>query len=139
LYHYYSELYLEDREISLLWKKTAMEEENHKQQFELAYRLRDEIDMELEADMEVVVGINRKLTNLLEHVRQSPPDIITALSKAIDLEQRLAGLHMENSVIFKDKAIQKLFQALSEYDQDHVKSLQHYLSVVTLHQSEMVG
>jgi len=139
LYHYYSTVYQENEEVSQLWKKTAQEEENHQKQFELAYRLRDEVDFELESNLESAKKICQKLKNLLDHVHRNPPDIVTALTKAIEMEERLASLHMENSVRFKDKMVQKLFQALQDYDQDHIKSLQHCLSVMTLHQSEMVG
>jgi hypothetical protein len=39
LYHFYSEVFEDIPEASRLWKKTALEEENHKRQFELALRL----------------------------------------------------------------------------------------------------
>jgi rubrerythrin len=139
LYHYYSAVYQDNEEVSQLWKKTAQEEENHQKQFELAYRLRDEVDFELEENLDHANKIRLKLKNLLDHVHQNPPDIVTALTRAIEMEERLACLHMENAVRFKDKMVQKLFQALQDYDQDHVKALQHCLSHLTLHKSEMVG
>jgi len=139
LYHYYSAIYQDNEDVSLLWEKTAREEENHQKQFELAYKLREEVDFELEANLESANKICQKLKNLLDHVHKNPPDIITALTRAIEMEERLASLHMENAVRFKDKMVQRLFQALQDYDQDHIKALQHCLSVMTLHQSEMVG
>ena len=139
LYHYYSELHHDNEDISRLWKKTAQEEENHQKQFELAYRLREDAGFELEFDLERAERIYQKLVVLLAHVQQNPPDIITALTRAIEMEERLADLHMENAVRFKDKSIKSLFQALSEFDQDHVKTLRHSLAVMTLSQSEMVG
>jgi rubrerythrin len=139
LYHYYSVVYQDNEDVSQLWKKTALEEENHQKQFELAYRLRDEVDFDLQVNLESANKICRKMWNLLDHVRQHPPDIVTALTKAIEMEEHLASLHMENAVLFKDIMVQRLFQALQNYDQDHIKAMQHCLSAVTLYQSEMVG
>jgi rubrerythrin len=139
LYHYYSDLYHELDDVSRLWKKTALEEENHQKQFELASRLRDDVRFELHADLERTYRIQQKLSTLLEHVHQNPPDIMTALTKAIEMEETLSDLHLDSSVSFQDESIKKMFQALREYDQDHVKSLRHCLSVVMLPRTEMTG
>jgi rubrerythrin len=67
----------------------------------------------------------------------NPPDLITALTKSIEMEKRLADLHVESALHFKDDSIQKMFQALQQADQEHVKSLQHLLSIVSLPHAEM--
>lgn len=139
LYHFYSDIHVENEEVSKLWKKTALEEENHQKQFELASRIRDDVVFDLTADIEWTNRIHSKLSGLLQHVRKSPPDIETALSKAIEMEETLAELHLDSSVRFQDDSIRKLFQALHEFDQDHVKTLRHGLAIMTLSQSEMVG
>jgi rubrerythrin len=139
LYHFYSDIFQENAEISNLWKKTALEEENHQKQFELAFRLHKEIDLELNADLDRTCRIHSKLGGLLQHVRQSPPDIATALNKAIEMEESLADLHLDSSVRFEDESIRKMFQALREYDQDHVKALRHGLAITTITQMEMAG
>jgi rubrerythrin len=138
LYHYYSDIHKDNVDVSRLWKKTAMEEENHQKQFELAYRLREDIEFDLNADIDRFYRIHQILSNLLAHVRQNPPDIVTALTKAIEMEERIADLHLESSVRFHDESISKMFQALQAFDQDHVKSLRHCLAAVTLSKSEMV-
>ena len=138
LYHYYSEIHQDNEDVSQLWKKTALEEENHQKQFELANRLRDEVGFELNADLDRTYRIYQKLNELLEHVRQSPPDIITALTKAIEMEEHLANLHLDISVHFHDESIRKMFQSLREFDLDHVKSLRHCLAVMMLPHAEMV-
>ena len=138
LYHYYSDIHQDNEDVSQLWKKTALEEENHQKQFELVNRLRDEVVFDLKVDIDRTYRIYHKLNELLAHVRKSPPDIITALTKAIEMEEGLADLHVDISVHFHDESIRKMFQALREFDQDHVKSLRHCLAVMMLPQAEMV-
>jgi len=139
LYHYYSDIHRDHADVSRLWKKTALEEENHQKQFELAYRLREEIEFDLNADIDRFNRIHQILSNLLEHVRQNPPDVVTALTKAIEMEERIADLHLESSVRFHDESISKMFQALQAFDQDHVKSLRHCLAIMSLPKAEMSG
>ena len=139
LYHYYSEIYKDNDDVSWLWKKTAMEEENHQKQFELANRLRDEIGFDLNADIERTYRIHQKLSNLLGHVQQNPPDVVTALTKAIEMEESLSDLHLDSSVRFHDESTRMMFQALREFDLDHVKSMRHCLSIMMLPHAEMVG
>ena len=139
LYHFYSELFTENADVSSLWKKTALEEENHQKQFELASRLREDVSFDLNADIERTGRIHQKLGTLLQYVRQNPPDMVTALSKAIEMEESLADLHLDSSVRFHDEGVKKMFQALREFDLDHVKALRHCLAIMTLHKTEMVG
>lgn len=139
LYHYYSDLYKDNDDVSRTWKKTALEEENHQKQFELANRLRDDIGFDLTADIERTYRIHQKLSNLLVHVQQNPPDIVTALTKAIEMEESLSDIHLDSSVRFHDESTRNMFQALREFDLDHVKTLRHCLSIMMLPQAEMVG
>lgn len=130
LYHYYSDLFAEEAEISRLWKKTALEEENHQRQFELAMRLKNECDFELTRDIERALNVYHKFTRLLEHVRQTPPDVVTALEKAIGMEEALADLHMGSAVQLKDGQTGRMFQAMRESDQGHVESLKQMLLAI---------
>ncbi len=139
LYHYYSDLYKDLDDVSQTWKKTALEEENHQKQFELANRLRDDVGFDLNADIDRTYRIHQKLSNLLAHVQQNPPDIVTALTKAIEMEESLSDIHLDSSVQFHDESTKRMFQALREYDLDHVKTLRHCLSIMTLPHAEMVG
>jgi rubrerythrin len=139
LYHYYSDIFKDNDDVSHLWKKTALEEENHQKQFELANRIRDDVGFDLNADMDRIYRIHQKLNTLLVHVRQNPPDIVTALTRAIEMEESIADLHLDISVRFHDESISRMFQALREFDQDHVKSLRHCLAILTLSKAEMVG
>ena len=137
LYHYYSDLFCENPDVSRLWKKTALEEENHQKQFELAMRLCKECDFELTQDLERTLNVHQKFGRLLDHVRREPPNIVTALQKAIEMEEAISDLHMESVVRFKESSIHDLFHAMLQFDQGHVGSLKQMLAVVKLPQTEM--
>jgi len=137
LYHYYSDLFRERDDISQLWKKTALEEENHQKQFELALRLSTSCDLELTSSVERALSVHQTFLRLLDHVRMQPPDLLTALKKAIEMEEAIADIHLESSVVFKDSHVYELFRAMCDADQGHVESLKMYLAVVELPLSDM--
>jgi hypothetical protein len=140
LYHYYSELYEDIPEAAHLWKKTALEEENHQRQFELAIKLWDDTEFEIVDDnLERAFAIQYKLLNLLDHIKISKPDLLVAVSKAVEMEEKLADLHIHTSLKFKDESMQKMFSALSEADREHVADLRRYRSILYLPLSEMEG
>jgi len=138
LYHYYSELFQEDEESSQLWKKTALEEENHQKLFELAIRLRNECEIEIVTDYNKACRVYEKLTALLSYVRKTPPDIFLAITKAIEMEVALADLHIDSSTKFKDIQIKNMFITLQSQDQEHIGSLRRHQSVLFLPRAEMV-
>ncbi|GFE61229.1 hypothetical protein [Geobacter sp. AOG2] len=139
LYHYYSELFHENPDAAQLWHKTAIEEENHLRQFELADRLYRKADFALAVDTDRAERVCHKLGALLSHVRQQPPDLETALVRAIEMEESLADLHVESVVRFTDGSIQKIFRAMMSFDQEHVQSLKRFLAIITLARTDMTG
>lgn len=139
LYHYYSELFSEDPDVSALWKKVAAEEENHARQFDFADRLYRNADFNVTVDAGRPQRVFEKLCSLLEHVRQNPPALETALVRAIEMEEVLADLHMATAVKFADESIQKMFIAMSGSDREHIQSLRRYLTVLKLSHTEMNG
>ena len=140
LYHYYSKIYEDIPEASSLWEKTALEEENHRKQFELALKLWNETEFEvLNESLEQAVMIHEKLLRLMEQIKNTKLDLLIAVSKAIEMEEKLAGLHAHNSLKFKEESMQNLFKALSDADLDHVADLQRYRSILYLPLSEMEG
>jgi rubrerythrin len=138
LYHYYSELFQEDKESSELWKKTALEEENHQKLFELAIRLRNECEIEIVSDYNKACRVYEKLTALLSHVQETPPDIFLAITKAIEMEVALADLHIDSSTKFTDIQIKNMFKSLQGHDQEHIDALRHHYSILFLPRTEMV-
>lgn len=136
LYQYYGDIFSEDYDASKLWKKAALEEENHLSQFELADRLYRWSDFAVTVDLERAQRICKKMDMFLEHVRKVPPTLETALIKAIEMEEALVDLHMTTAVIFSDGAVQKLFKAMAGADREHIQSLKEYLSVINLSRAE---
>lgn len=138
LYHYYSKIYEDIPEASHLWKKTALEEENHQKQFELALRLLSETEFEISKDsLKRAYSIQCKLLKLMDHIKINQPELLTAVSKAVDMEEQLADLHAHTSLTFKDESMQDLFRALSNADRDHVSDIQRYRSILFLPLCEM--
>ena len=125
LYHYFAELYKDDRDIFLLWLKTAMEEENHARLFALVAKLRrsnivETIRIDL-VDAEVALIYVR---SLIGKARENPPSLAEALRLAIDLEEKLDGFMMGNVLGFADASYEKSFLAITNADNRHVESLQ---------------
>lgn len=125
LYHYFSELFKDDRDSFLLWLKTAMEEENHARLFALVAKLRrsnivESIRIDL-VDAEVALLYVR---SLLDRVKKTPPTLAEALRIAIDLEKKLDGFMMGNVIGFSDKTHEKSFMAITNADNRHLESLQ---------------
>jgi len=138
LYHHYSRIYSDIPEAALLWKKTALEEENHQKQFELALRLLNETEFEVSKDsLKRAYSIQCKLLKLVAHVKANKPELLTAVSKAVDMEEQLADLHAHSSLKFKDESMRNLFSALSNADRDHVADIQRYRSILFLPLCEM--
>lgn len=129
LYHYYSKIYEEMPEASRLWKKTALEEENHQLQFELALRLMNETEFELPKDsLKRVYSVHANLLKYLDQIKIEKPELLTAVSKSIEMEQKLADLHVHTALHFKDESMQNLFKSMSEADSNHVSDMQTFKS-----------
>lgn len=133
LYHFYSKMFEDIPEASNLWKKTALEEENHRMQFELALRLVNEAEFEVSTDsLKRAYSIQNRLLRHFEQIKHHKPELLTAVSKAVEMEEKLADLHAHTSLHFKEESMQQLFKALSEADLDHVACMQRYRSNLDL-------
>jgi len=137
LYYYFGDIYTDVSAVSL-WKKTAMEEENHRKQFELVLHLREEVEFDITPDcMKRVWQAHGKLLGLLDAVKRHPPDLIESLSLSIEMEESLADLHVQTAVRFRDDSVVRLFQALGQSDHEHIGSLKRYRTILLLPVSEM--
>jgi len=123
LYRYFAVLFSENKRLAALWKKTANEEANHAQQFELAIRLKNDILEFVAIDSWVVATAFKLVRTLIESVKQSPPSAADALQLAVTLEKRLAKLHLECIAGFTDESHRILFRAMMESDDRHRESL----------------
>jgi len=106
----------------------------------LALRLVNETEFEVSKDgLKRAYSIQNKLLNLMEHIKDNKPDLLTAVTKALEMESKLADLHVHTSLHFKDESMQKLFNTLSEADRDHVTDMQRYRTILYLPLCEMEG
>ena len=129
LYHHFAELFKDDRNMFLLWLKTAMEEENHARLFALVAKLRrsnivETIRIDL-VDAEVALLFVR---SVIDRVKKTPPSLAEAFKIAIDLEKKLDGFMMGNVIEFADKTYEKSFLAITNADNKHLESLQQAYS-----------
>lgn len=139
LYHYYSELFSDNRDAAELWQKVADEEENHLRQFEFADRLYRWADFTVNVQIARVRRVCEKMDALLEFVRRNPPHLETALRKSIEMEELLADLHMTSAVMFADENTQNLFKAMAKSEKDHIESIKRYLTILELSHTDMNG
>lgn len=138
IYHYFGDVYAGFPDASLLWKKTALEEENHRRQFELVLHLRDEVAFDINpVDLQRAMRIHGKIITLLDIVKQKTPDLIGAFTLAVEMEENLADLHVQTAVRFRDESLVRLFEAFGRADQEHISAMKRYQTILLLPVSEM--
>lgn len=138
LYHYYSDLFIGNSYVSGVWKKTALEEENHQKQFCLAFRLVNRTTFEVLKDsLRQAYSVHHYLMKLIEHVKINKPDLLTAIENAVNMEEKIACLHVNSSLNFKEAEVQNLFRVLSEADQGHIEELKRCWMIMNLSRHEM--
>jgi rubrerythrin len=124
LYHYFEDIFSGTPGISGLWKKTALEEENHANQFVLAIKLRRQgLVQSVSVEETAVETVLNRVRSLLEKARQNQPGINDALLLAIDLEEVLSEFHLSSMALFQEESHKKLFEAMMKNDQNHVVDL----------------
>lgn len=131
LYYHFESLFADNAEFSLLWQKTAREEENHAQQFQLGVRLRGLGMEKVNTDVGQALGALQKLEAYLEQLCASRPSPEEALTRAIQLEEQLARLHMSSIVAFDDLELKKMFEAMMGSDEEHARMLKDALLELT--------
>jgi rubrerythrin len=127
LYHLLADQFHDDRETALIWRRTALEEENHALQVTLAKRLIGEIVGVNMESFKSVGGLKEELASLYSRFLAAPPDLYEALSTAIDFEERLERFHMHNAIRLKERPGIALFTAMMNHDRDHVVRLRQLL------------
>lgn len=124
LYGYFAELYSGDEDASRLWLKTAMEEQNHADQFTLALKLRKGMSCLVVVDPSRVESIIGQLRTVIANVKADPPKYADALNSSIKLEKYLAEFHLSCVVKFEEDSFKNMFNAMMASDQEHIASLQ---------------
>jgi rubrerythrin len=124
LYRYFSRIYADSPQISVLWEKTAKEEDSHAEHFRLASRLKGSGIQSLKSDMYNVAVLLKKIQTIYASVQKSPPPLKEALKFAIKLEESMADYHMDTIASFEDKDLERLFASMMKNDKDHIVMLE---------------
>lgn len=124
IYMYFAKLFSDYPEMTRLWHKTALEEENHALQFSLAKKLRN---LKVVEDAPLDVTMTEKCLSYVKDVLDvcvsSSPSQIQALETAMKLEERLAEFHANSVAVFVDDSFRKLFTAMMKADRDHFEAI----------------
>lgn len=131
LYFFFSDLFQELPDLSRLWRKTALEEENHMLQFQMAARLLKSCKFTTTINLTHAQKALDMITGLLEKSREHPPSWHNALMLAIELENRMSHFHTDTALVFKEESFNSLYHAMMKQDQDHVEALSRYLEMPT--------
>lgn len=114
LYHFFADLFKDDREIFYLWLRTALEEENRARLFALMAKLRhDNIIASVVLEMEQAEGTLQHIRGLIATLKEKPPTLKEALQIGMELETRLDRLMRQNVVKFADETYEKSFLAIT--------------------------
>lgn len=124
IYTCFAEIFADDQEAVALWRKTAVEEQNHADQITLALKLRKGLSCYVEVDSSQIDFKITQMQGYLEMVKISPPTLKEALALAIKLERKISSFHLDEMMVFEDESIKKLFSAMMASDRNHVESLE---------------
>lgn len=114
LYHYFADLYKDDREIFYLWLRTALEEENRARLFALMAKLRhDNIIASVVLEMAQAEETLQHIRGLLAELKENPPTLREALQIGMELETQLDRLMRQNVVKFADETYERSFLAIT--------------------------
>ncbi len=114
LYHFFADLFKDDREIFYLWLRTALEEENRARLFALMAKLRhDNIIASVVLEMEQAEDTLQHIRGLIATLKEKPPTLKEALQIGMELETRLDRLMRQNVVKFADETYEKSFLAIT--------------------------
>jgi hypothetical protein len=124
LYHYFAELFKNDRATLLFWRKAAMEVENHAKRFALIMKLRRQnIVQSIHLDAVEAEITQIYVKSFVDKLMQYPPSQEEAIVKAFKLETKLSFLHLENIVTFADPSFEKSLTAIAQSDRKYMKPL----------------
>ena len=125
IYTFYNERFSYDEELKVLWSKTALEEENHALQFNVAIKMRkDGVIVDHNADPIKATQILNMLKGILGSVKSHAPSEIDALSSSLKLEEKLQEFHLDYVAVFKDGHLKEMFTSMMSADQLHREAIE---------------
>ncbi|QWV94129.1 rubrerythrin [Geomonas oryzisoli] len=117
LYHYFANLFKDEREIFYIWLKSALERENRARLLTLVGKLAlDDVIVGVHLELAEAEEILAKVRASLELAKAEPPEVREALQLAMDLERTLDRITMEKVVQFTE-SYQQWFLAIMNRDQ----------------------
>lgn len=123
IYHFFASHFRKDPLQLLFWRKMALEEENHANQFSLAIRLKEDLVKDLRIDDLQTLDALKLATEVLEAVEKEPPSLEKALLLAIEMEEKFVAFHMHSIGTFNGEKYDSLFSSMMDADEDHVNQL----------------
>lgn len=123
MYHFFAEHFIDDMKMSRLWRKTAMEEENHARQVLLAKKMVESISWISLESWRNASEAREMVKQIASSVQKSPPTLQDALLLALKCEDKMEYFHIHNALLMKEKAGNSMFKAMMEEDLKHVELL----------------
>lgn len=130
LYRHFERVHADIPEMAALWRKSALEEDNHAEQFKFAERLKGAGMEGVKSDISRIDTILQTLESYLDKIAHSQPTPIEGLQFAIHLEEVLSEYHMTNVVEFADNDLARLFKSMMDHDKGHIDSLKNALALM---------
>jgi rubrerythrin len=130
MYHFFAELFIGDRAICLMWRKTAREEENHARQVELARKIIESVSWVSLDSWRTATATLEGTRQVAQLVRTSPPTLEDALVLALKCEKCMEFFHVENALKMREPAGNMMFRAMMKEDREHVRTLEAALCKV---------
>ena len=125
IYNHFAKLFADSPDMAALWHKTALEEENHAQQFTLALKLQNlKVVENVTIDRIKADAVLSHVKSIYDNVLAGNPSKLQALTAALKLEEKLAEFHANAVAVFVDESYRNLFTAMMKADKGHVETLQ---------------
>ena len=128
IYYFFADHFQHDEKIARTWRTTALEEENHARQVNLAKKKLKSIALVSIDAWRQVFTTQKHFHTILGLIRMSPPTLEEALISSITLEEKMDHLHMMNAVMIVEKSGNDLFAAMMKEDQSHLLKLEELLA-----------
>ncbi len=129
LYVFFAEAYRDVPGMEALFQKTAAEELNHANQFQMAIRHFTPHVSGLNQSVECAERHLELARSILRNVRTSVPRVEEALRRSINMEETFGHFHMDTAVKFDDENCTKMFKALMAADVGHKECLEMALKL----------
>ncbi len=123
MYRYFASLHAEDPIVADLWRRTAMDEENHARQFVLAKKLKRGAIDGMKVDHRKAENTLSVVLSVLKGLRENPPALEDALRSSIRLEEHLLQFHMDCVALFCEESFRTMFHAVMTADNGHITRL----------------